>query len=67
MLIFALLLILGLANSCWKTPPGGSESKDENAIWMRMPLQEQDTSTRLSKSMDSPYTGKNAQIGRIGK
>ena len=57
MLIFAFLLILGVANSCLKTHPGGSEeSEDENeyAKWTRVPKGDQGPPNRLSQK-DSPF------------
>ena len=55
MLIFAFLLILGVANSCLKTPPGSSEeSEDENANapWTRSRI---DKSPRLLEFIDFPF------------
>ena len=64
MLIFALLLILGVANSCLKIPSGGSEeSEDENANakWTRVPKED-----HLSKFVDSPF-GKERTNGKNWK
>ena len=64
MLIFALLLIFGVANSCWKKPSGGSEeSEDENANakWTRVPKEDQGPPNRLSQK-DSPFGKKRTNM-----
>ena len=55
MSIFLLLLVLGVANSCWKKPPVGSESEDEDASFLlRMPMKDATTTPSINERCQVP-------------